>query len=69
MVSTIEFLTIGSFLISSLVMNMRIMESISVDAVSVPRGWMDYVGPSIHRIELRYPGHRKFYFIVPKTLS
>ena len=34
------------------------MESVSVDAVSIPRGLMDYVQALIHRLELRYQGHR-----------
>ena len=35
-------------------MHLLIMESVSVDAVSVPRGWMDYIQALIHRIELKY---------------
>ena len=37
------------------------MESVSVDAVSIPRGLMDYVQALIHRLELRYQGHRIMY--------
>ena len=50
-------------------MNLVIIESVTVDAVSIPRGWMDYAEALIRRIELRYPGHRKFfYLVVPRKL-
>ena len=50
-------------------MNLVIMESVTVDAVSIPRGWMDYVEALISRIELRYPGHKFFlYLVVPRKL-